>query len=94
MQPRGRRVETVEREVAADRREGLGIPSEVRTHFFEPFFTTKAVGEGTGLGLDIALRIAKIHQGDIEVQSRPGRTEMCVRLPIAPAFPEHKKPDS
>ena len=66
---------------------GPGIPDEVRPHIFEPFFTTKGVGEGTGLGLDIAMRIVKTHQGHIEVQSRPGRTEMCVRLPLSPARP-------
>ncbi|MHC4429557.1 MAG: sensor histidine kinase [Planctomycetota bacterium] len=66
---------------------GPGIPDEVRPRIFEPFFTTKGVGEGTGLGLDIAMRIVKTHQGYIEVQSRPGRTEMCVRLPVSPARP-------
>jgi signal transduction histidine kinase len=67
--------------------DGSGIPDEIRPRIFEPFFTTKGVGEGTGLGLDIALRIVKTHQGDIEVQSRPGRTEMCVRLPVSPSVP-------
>jgi signal transduction histidine kinase len=66
---------------------GPGIPDEVRPRIFEPFFTTKGVGEGTGLGLDIALRIVKTHQGDIEVESTPGRTEMCVRLPVSPVRP-------
>jgi signal transduction histidine kinase len=66
---------------------GPGIPDEVRPHVFEPFFTTKGVGEGTGLGLDIAMRIVKTHQGHIDVQSRTGRTEMCVRLPVSPARP-------
>jgi signal transduction histidine kinase len=66
---------------------GPGIPDEIRPRIFEPFFTTKGVGEGTGLGLDIAMRIVKTHQGHIEVQSRAGRTEMCVRLPVEPALP-------
>ena len=65
--------------------DGHGISDEVRARIFEPFYTTKEVGEGTGLGLDIALRIVKTHQGDIEVQSKPGRTEMCVRLPVSTA---------
>jgi signal transduction histidine kinase len=64
--------------------DGPGIPDGIRSRVFEPFFTTKAVGEGTGLGLDIALGIVKTHQGHIDVQSRPGRTEMCVRLPVSP----------
>ena len=67
--------------------DGPGIPEDVRRRIFEPFFTTKGVGEGTGLGLDIARRIVKTHRGQIDVQSRPGRTEMCVRLPVLPASP-------
>jgi len=64
---------------------GRGIPDEIRTRIFEPFFTTKPVGEGTGLGLDIALRVVNTHQGHIDVQSQPGHTELCVRLPRSPA---------
>ena len=43
--------------------DGPGIPDDVRPRIFEPFFTTKGVGEGTGLGLDIAMRIVKTHRG-------------------------------
>jgi signal transduction histidine kinase len=64
---------------------GPGIPDDIQHRIFEPFFTTKGVGEGTGLGLDIALRIVKTHQGQIDVQSTPGRTQVCVRLPFAPS---------
>ena len=62
--------------------DGPGIPEELRARIFEPFFTTKDVGEGTGLGLGIARRIVRTHEGHIEVRSRPGETVMCVRLPI------------
>ena len=48
---------------------------------FEPFFTTKGVGEGTGLGLDTALRIIRKHHGSIHVTSVPGDTRFQVRLP-------------
>ncbi|MFC9789211.1 ATP-binding protein [Rhodococcus sp. NPDC127528] len=61
---------------------GPGIPDEIRSRIFEPFFTTKAVGEGTGLGLDISWRIVDKHHGDIRVQSRPGHTEFVVRIPL------------
>ena len=62
---------------------GTGIPDEMTSRIFEPFFTTKAVGEGTGLGLDICYRIvAKRHGGDIRVESRPGDTRFLVRLPL------------
>jgi len=63
--------------------DGHGIPEEIRSSIFEPFFTTRDVGEGTGLGLDIALRIVRLHEGQIRVESRPGCTEMTVCLPIA-----------
>ncbi|HYO75961.1 MAG TPA: ATP-binding protein, partial [Thermoanaerobaculia bacterium] len=61
--------------------DGAGIAPEVRPHIFEPFFTTKAVGEGTGLGLDVVFRIVQRHHGRIDVQSQPGRTVFTVRLP-------------
>jgi signal transduction histidine kinase len=73
--------------------DGPGIPEEILARIFEPFFTTKGVGQGTGLGLDIALRIAKTHQGGIEVRSKPGRTEMCVRLPIRPVAAPRESAD-
>jgi signal transduction histidine kinase len=60
---------------------GSGIPPEVRERIFDPFFTTKAVGQGTGLGLDIVRRLVVRHSGAIEFDSRPGRTEFTVTLP-------------
>jgi len=78
-------------EVAADRGvdsvvvriadDGPGMTPAVRERIFDPFFTTKPVGQGTGLGLDIARRIVLRHHGEIDVDSRPGRTEFRVRLP-------------
>ena len=60
-----------------------GIPLEIQSRIFEPFFTTKDVGEGTGLGLDIARRIVvQRHNGDIRFFSKPGNTWFQVRLPI------------
>ncbi len=62
---------------------GAGIPPEVQAHMFEPFFTTKPVGSGTGLGLIISNRIvADRHGGEIEFESKPGKTCFKVRLPI------------
>jgi len=62
---------------------GHGIPAEVRDRIFDPFFTTKPVGKGTGLGLDIVRRLVQRHNGQIELESRPGRTEFRVTLPVS-----------
>ena len=64
---------------------GPGIPEEIQSKIFEPFFTTKGVGEGTGLGLDIAYRIIRKIKGLITVKSHPGDTRFEVRIPIKPA---------
>jgi signal transduction histidine kinase len=62
---------------------GPGIAPENVARVFEPFFTTKAVGQGTGLGLDISWRIVvNKHHGDLSVTSEPGDTRFRVRLPI------------
>jgi signal transduction histidine kinase len=63
---------------------GPGIPADVQGRIFEPFFTTKAVGEGTGLGLDIVQRIVRSHRGTLRLESKPGRTVFQVRLPLVP----------
>jgi signal transduction histidine kinase len=62
---------------------GTGIPPEVQPRIFDPFFTTRPAGSGVGLGLDIVRRTVRSHEGDVEVESRPGRTEFHVRLPLA-----------
>jgi signal transduction histidine kinase len=63
---------------------GPGIPPELQKQVFDQFFTTKPIGEGTGLGLDIARRLVRRHDGQIEFDTRPGRTEFRVTLPGAP----------
>ena len=61
---------------------GLGIDPAIQSRIFEPFFTTKTVGDGLGLGLDMANRVVIKHRGQITVQSRPGATCLQVHLPI------------
>ncbi|WP_256837582.1 ATP-binding protein [Ornithinimicrobium faecis] len=64
---------------------GPGLPPDVAARAFEAFYTTKAVGQGTGLGLDIAQRIVRErHGGTIEIESVPGDTVLRVRLLAAP----------
>jgi signal transduction histidine kinase len=62
---------------------GCGIPDDIRDRIFDPFVTSKPVGQGTGLGLNIARQLIRRNNGDIEVESQPGRTEFRVTLPIA-----------
>ncbi|HRI20455.1 MAG TPA: ATP-binding protein [Panacibacter sp.] len=62
---------------------GAGIPPEIISRIFDPFFTTKKVGEGTGIGLDLVKRVINHHNGEVKVNSKPGRTEFVICIPIA-----------
>jgi two-component system nitrogen regulation sensor histidine kinase GlnL len=59
---------------------GPGIPDDIRPHLFEPFVTSKS--SGSGLGLALVAKIVGDHGGLIEVDSRPGRTEFRLHLPV------------
>jgi two-component system nitrogen regulation sensor histidine kinase GlnL len=59
---------------------GPGIPDDIRPHLFEPFVTSKP--SGNGLGLALVAKIVGDHGGLIEVDSRPGRTEFRLHLPV------------
>ncbi|GGB79779.1 ATP-binding protein [Dyadobacter sediminis] len=61
---------------------GPGIPPEIRSRIFDPFFTTKPIGKGTGLGLDVVMRIVRQHSGSVTLHSSPGKTEFLVCFPI------------
>jgi two-component system, NtrC family, sensor kinase len=64
--------------------DGPGITPEDRERVFEPFFTTKDVGEGTGLGLAVAIGLVRENGGTIEVSERiGGGTVFCIVLPLA-----------
>lgn len=60
---------------------GPGIAKDVLPRIFEPHFSTKKRGEGTGLGLGIALKIVQKHGGQIAVETRKGYTSFTVLLP-------------
>jgi signal transduction histidine kinase len=80
-----RRGDEVHVEIADD---GPGIPEELQARIWEPFFTTKPLGEGTGLGLDIARRIVERRLGGrLRLDSKPGDTRFRVELPLKPELP-------
>ena len=66
--------------LVAVRDNGPGIPDDIRPHLFEPFVTSKPTG--SGLGLALVAKIIGDHGGLIEVDSRPGRTEFRLHLPV------------
>ena len=62
---------------------GVGIQPEQMEFLFQPFYTTKAEVKGTGLGLSICHGIIKNHQGEIKVESQPGKGAIfTVLLPV------------
>ena len=61
---------------------GVGIQPQHLQKIFDLYFTTK--DHGTGIGLSMVYRIIQLHDGEIEVQSTPGRgTTFRVLLPKA-----------
>jgi len=66
--------------VVTVRDNGPGIPEDIRPHLFEAFVTSKP--SGSGLGLALVAKIVGDNGGLIEVDSRPGRTEFRLFLPV------------
>ena len=50
---------------------GVGIEAENLSRIFDLYFTTKP--HGSGIGLSLVFRTIQLHNGEIEVQSLPGR---------------------
>jgi heavy metal sensor kinase len=68
--------------------QGCGISADDLPHLFTPFFRAEESRrrgiEGSGLGLSIARRLARVFQGELSVDSHPGRGSLFVlRLPAA-----------
>jgi signal transduction histidine kinase len=63
---------------------GPGIPKLYLSKVFDPFFTTKQQGEGAGLGLTIARRLAMKYGGRVHIESEEGRGTVCaISFPLA-----------
>jgi two-component system, cell cycle sensor histidine kinase and response regulator CckA len=77
---------------------GVGMEDNVATRIFEPFFTTRSE-QGSGLGLSMVYNIVRQAQGDVMVETAPGRgTAFRIYLPArsdAPLPPpEPQLPDA
>jgi signal transduction histidine kinase len=60
---------------------GLGMDKEEKARVFSPYFTTKK--SGTGLGLYIAQKIIRDHDGKIEIESEKGKgTTFVIGFPL------------
>jgi two-component system nitrogen regulation sensor histidine kinase GlnL len=60
--------------------DGPGIPDEIRDRIFYPLVSGRA--GGSGLGLTLAQTFVQQHGGLIECDSRPGRTDFRILLPL------------
>lgn len=62
---------------------GSGIPTHIQDKVFDPFFTTKPIGQGTGLGLALCYQTIQLHDGKIQLQSKPGEgTQLLIEMPV------------
>jgi len=60
---------------------GQGISEAVAAKIFEPFYTSRV--QGTGLGLAVVKSVAKAHQGEVHLLSKPGEgAHFCLQLPL------------
>lgn len=64
---------------------GRGIETSLQEKIMEPFFTTKQPGKGTGLGLPIADRIMRAHQGSIALAPECPNTKFVLTFPAPSA---------
>lgn len=64
---------------------GCGMTEEQLAHAFEPFYKadrarTRGAG-GAGLGLSLCRKIARLHRGDVRIESEIGKgTRVCYRF--------------
>jgi two-component system nitrogen regulation sensor histidine kinase GlnL len=59
---------------------GPGIPEEIKDRLFHPLVSGR--DGGSGLGLNLAQTFVQQHQGLIECESQPGRTDFKILIPL------------
>lgn len=70
---------------------GCGIAPKHLESIFNPFFTTRPVGSGEGMGLSVADTVARLHGGNIKVESRPGLgSRFTLNLPLEQSLQQGK----
>ncbi|WNJ20586.1 two-component regulator propeller domain-containing protein [Pontibacter sp. G13] len=66
---------------------GNGISPSDLERIFEPYTQAEVSKEqllgGTGLGLDLVVRLVRLHHGEIAAESKPGETRITVWIPAA-----------
>lgn len=63
---------------------GCGMDDELVERIFDPYFTTKPMGKGTGMGLSMVYNIMKAHDGEVVIESTPGKgTAISLLFPHA-----------
>jgi len=68
--------------ILAVRDEGCGIDPAHRDHVFDPYFTTKDATKGSGLGLYNARLFVEDHEGQLSLESAPGKgTTVTIFIP-------------
>jgi signal transduction histidine kinase len=73
--------------------DGPGIETQEQAQVFDRFFRSAGTARpGSGLGLAIAQELAGLMGGEIELDSRPGRTAFTLRLPRAQATADEREP--
>jgi signal transduction histidine kinase len=61
--------------------DGPGLSADVQSHLFQPFVTSKGT-EGSGLGLTVSRRLARMLGGDLALQPSPRGTAWRLTLPL------------
>jgi signal transduction histidine kinase len=73
-------VKSGKRVIISVKDSGVGINREDMGNIFKPFFTRKT--KGTGLGLVICRDLINMHNGSIDIKSKPGKgSTFTINLP-------------
>ena len=70
---------------------GVGIPPEQQQKIFERFYQGKG-NSGFGIGLAFSSNLAKIHRGELTVESEPGKgSSFCLSIPLVESMEDESE---